>query len=260
MSARRFTTRVPPSSPRPRRVVQRAAAIRRATGSDIRRLREDAGVSLGVLARTSGVSVGHLWAIEAGTADPSTEVLVAVSDALAADLSVRLFPTTGPRLRDHVQARMGEVLVRALHQRWGRFLEVPVYRPARGVIDVVVHDPMDQLLVAIELQSELRRLEQQLRWANQKRDSIPSSEMWRFLPEEPRISTALVLRNTRRNRDIVTQLAATVGVQYPGPTADAVSALTGAAPWPGASLLWVDIAATGGRLLERPPRGCRVGR
>ena len=103
----------PNVSPRSRRVVQRAADIRRATGSDIRRIREDAGVSLLALARASGVSVGHLWAIEAGTTDASTEALVAIGESVGADLSVRLYPTTGPRIRDHLQARIGETLLQA---------------------------------------------------------------------------------------------------------------------------------------------------
>ena len=45
------------------------------------------------------------------------------------------------------------------------FPEMLVHRPARGSIDLGLHEPRERLLVASELQSELRRLEQLVRWS-----------------------------------------------------------------------------------------------
>jgi transcriptional regulator with XRE-family HTH domain len=249
-----------PTSPTARRTVRRASEIRRAVGDELRRLREDAGASLRAVSSASGVSVGHLWDIEAGKSDASTEALVAIGAALGADLSVRFYPGTGPRLRDRFQARMSEVLLRTAGPRWGRFLEVPVYRPARGVIDLVLIDEDERVVVGTELHSELRRLEQIVRWSNQKRDSLPSAELWRFVRDGATTSSALVVRNTRHNRETVAMLASTVGSAYPASTERAVDALLGDGPWPGAAMLWVDLSAQGDRLLPRPPRGVSVGR
>jgi hypothetical protein len=94
----------------------------------------------------------------------SLGVLVALGDVLGADLQVRLYPTTGPRIHDRIQAAMIEALFAALHPGWKRIPEVAVHRPARGFIDAVLVLSSEGLFVATEGQSEIRRLEQQIRW------------------------------------------------------------------------------------------------
>ena len=64
-----------------------------------------------------------------------------VGALLGADISVRLYPGTGPRLTDRHQARMVEILLRSLSDDWRPHVEVPVSRPSRGVIDVVLERP-----------------------------------------------------------------------------------------------------------------------
>ena len=66
---------------------------------------------------------------------------MAIAAALGCDLSVRMFPGTGPRIRDRIQVAMSEALLASLHPRWRAAPEVPVYRPVRGVIDLVLADP-----------------------------------------------------------------------------------------------------------------------
>src|SRR5512135_741609 len=68
---------------------------------------------------------------EAGDANNTLDTLAAIATALGAEPSLRLYPTTGPRLRDHLQVRLIETLLAALHPRWQTRLEVPVYRPVR---------------------------------------------------------------------------------------------------------------------------------
>lgn len=91
--------------------------------------------------------------------------------------AVRIYPGTGPILRDHLQTRMLDALLRVVHPRWTCSLEVPVHGPARGVIDIVLDDQASPTILAGEAESDLRRLEAQTRWANEKAESLPSAHL-----------------------------------------------------------------------------------
>lgn len=234
--------------------------MRVSIGAEIRRLRLDAGLSLRRLAVMAGIDHGHLSLIERGLREPSLAVLTAIADALGGSVSLRIYPGTGPRLRDPLQARITEALVRILDPRWTRFVEVPVHRPARGVIDLVAHDQTAGVVIAAEVQSELRRLEQQIRWSNQKAESLPSADFWRFVDETPKIERLLILRSTRTNRLLVERFAETLRVAYPASPDDAYQALTSAdAPWPGSTLLWAEVVGDQARILDHRPRRVSIG-
>jgi hypothetical protein len=172
---------------------------------------------------------------------------------------MRLYPGTGPRLRDHIQAAIAEALLQVVDAHWKRFPEVPVYRPVRGVIDLVLHDDGQALMVAAEIHSQLRRLEQIVRWSHQKRDALPSADLWRFA-SEPATSGLLVVRNTHANRVIVADHAELLRTSFPGGTRDAMAALTGGAKWPGSAVVWASVEGGRATLLGGPPRGVTVGR
>jgi transcriptional regulator with XRE-family HTH domain len=228
---------------------------------EIDRQRRDAGLSISALARGSGVSQAHISQVLAGKREPSIAVLTALAEALGADLSLRVYPGTGPKLRDGIQARIVEQLVRLAAPAWRRSIEVPVSRPARGYIDVVFDDPAQCVIVATEVQSRMDRLEQQVRWAQDKAQSLPSAELWRFLPSAPAISRLLVLRSTTATRDLARRFRATLESAYPARAADVHRALVaGVAPWPGAGILWADVHGEVVRILDRPPRGVDLGR
>jgi transcriptional regulator with XRE-family HTH domain len=241
---------------------RRVEEQRRAIGREIRLLREDAGLTQAQLARAAGLSRAHLCGIESGESEASLAALTALAEALGASVSVRLYPGTGPRIRDHLQARIVDALLRQLEPRWKRFLEVPVYRPARGVIDIVLHDPAAGQIVAIEVHSEIRRLEQLLRWANEKRDALPSAAIWQFAAAggRPKLSSLLVLRSTLSTRALVEQHAATFQAAYPARAANVWASLTGSAPWPGAGLIWASVRDGRATILDRAPRGVAFGR
>ena len=129
--------------------------------------------------------------------------------SLGADLSIRLYPNTGPIVRDHIQARIVEELLRIAHPRWRRMTEVPVYKPARGRIDVVFHDPQPAQVIATEVHSQVRRLEQQLGWARMKAESLPSADFWRFA-DSPTVGQLLVIRSTRATRELARRFEATL--------------------------------------------------
>jgi len=230
----------------------RARSIRQAVATDVQRAREDSGLSLRRLARAAGVSVSTVHALERGTHDPSTEVLARIGAALGMDLSVRLYLGTGPLIRDHLQAAMIEALLGLLDERWRPSPEVPLQRPVRGVIDLVLDTP-EELLIACEAQSDLRRLEQQLRWSQAKADALAQA---RGRP----VSRLLLLRSTRRTRAIVGEFADTIGAAFPTPAADAYGALAGTSTWAGDALLWCDVARGKGRALASSPRGVTAAR
>jgi transcriptional regulator with XRE-family HTH domain len=245
-------------------IQRRAAAVTRAQsraiGSDIRRQREDAGIGLRRLARASEVSAAHLCEIESGDARPSSEVLNRIAIALGADLSVRLYPNTGPPLRDRNQSRMLEALLRILHPRWRATLEVPVHRPARGVIDCVLDDDPGPDVVAVEAESDIRRLEQQLRWAAEKADSLPSSTLWSFVTADPgrrpRVGRLMLLRSTCASRSIARDFREILAVAYPADSRAIRRALTSPdAPWPGNGMLWISVRGDAARVLDRLPPG-----
>jgi transcriptional regulator with XRE-family HTH domain len=243
----------------PRTKIERAGAdrartIRRRLATDIRGARQDAGLSLRRLSRAAGVSHATVSALERGTHDPSTEVLARVGEALGMDLSVRLYPGTGPLIRDHLQAAMIEVLLRELHERWRPSPEVWVTEPVRGVIDLVLEPDTDhEPLVAMEAQSELRRLEQQIRWAHAKAEALAQGR-------GRSVSRLLLLRSTRHTRAVSAEHAATLRAAYPALARDAHAALTSGAVWPGPAVLWADIARGQASVRHAPPRSITIGR
>jgi transcriptional regulator with XRE-family HTH domain len=238
---------------------RRARDAKRTLGSDLFRLRSDAAASHGRVAALAGVDRSHYSKIEAGTANPTMETLAAIATALAADLSIRFYPGTGPRLTDRHQARMVETLLRSLSASWRPHIEVPVSRPVRGVIDVVLERPMAGLFVATEAYSELRRLEQQIRWSADKAAALGSSDL--VLPgQDTNVSRLLVLRSTAATRSIARDFEATLHAAYPAATRDVIDALRTDAAWPGPGIIWIRIEGALVELLDGPPRGVRLGR
>jgi Helix-turn-helix. len=231
-------------------------------GEDIRRLRTEAGVSLAELGSVVGVHKSHLARIEANQVQPSLEVPTAIGVALGADLNLRYFPGSGPRLHDRFQAPMIETLLRAVDPCWHVDLEVPIVRPARGVIDLVLADRSGPAMIAGEVYSEIRRLEQQIRWSAEKADGLSV----RFEEEDPGglrhpVSRLLVLRSTVATREIARRFEATLETAYPARTRDVFLALTtAAAPWPGSGVIWMHHHGTETTLMPFPPPHVSLGR
>lgn len=245
-----------------RHVRERQRLARTSIAEELRRVLDARGVSLRALGAEIGLDPSHLSHVLAGTSAISHDALVAVATGLGFDVSVRLFESTGPRVRDRIQARMIEALVAALHARWLARLEVAVYRPVRGVIDVVLQDRETWDVVAGEGHSGLTAVERQLRWAGQKADSLPSATGWPWGPlrAEPHVSRLLLLRSCAANHELVASLPETFRAAYPGPTAAAVDALRrGDRAWPGAAILWVDVDGAATRLMDSTPRAVLVG-
>lgn len=180
---------------------------------------------------------------------------------LGGDAIVRIYPGTGPTVRDPIQSAMLDALLRVLHPRWTCSLEVPVHRPAPGVIDIVLDDQDSPTIVAGEAESDLRRIEAQTRWANLNAESLPSAELWSFAAAggARRISKLLLLRSTERTRAIARQHAELLSAAYPARAADAYRALTTSEPWPDPAIVWVRLDREP-TILRTPPRGVAIGR
>jgi transcriptional regulator with XRE-family HTH domain len=231
--------------------IRRAVVARhRAMAEELQKFRRDAGMSKAALARAAGVDAAYLGRIEDGDERPTLEVYERLAAVLGADLSTRLYPNTGPAIRDRLSAPMLEALIGLLDPRWRPFTEVAVRRPSRGWIDALLHDARARTLVATELQSELRRLEQLIRWHAEKADSLPSWSGWPSRGPEPEVSRLLIIRRTRATRAVAQEFAGQLSVAYPAHPDDALAALTTpTAPWPGAALLWAEVGPAKARLL-----------
>jgi len=237
-----------------RELARRRRDLRHWVGRQIREARIDAGVRPGELAACAGITRGYLWKIEAGEARPSLDILAGLGGCLGSELSVRLFPGAGPRLRDRFQAPMIEGLLRLIHPNWKSRPEVPV-PAARGVIDLVLTRGSDRCTVACECHSELRRLELALRRASEKAEALgPQFE------GGPAPSRLLLLRSTEATRDLARAYEATLAASFPARTTEAIAALRTDAPWPGPAIVWARVAAGRAEILDGPPRGVRVGR
>lgn len=224
-------------------------------GQQITELRTEAGVSQAALAAAAGIDQGHLSRIERGAAHPSLEVLDRTAAALGAELGVRLFPAAGPRIRDRFQAPMIEALIRRLDPRWIASPELPVPR-ARGFIDLVIGIRGGSMGVACEAQSELRAIDLIVRRLREKAMALAD-----LGTVGPNVSTLLLVRDTRRSRDVARLYGATLATAFSARTQEAIEALTGAdRPWPGSTLIWVRVEGGRADLLPGPPRGVTIGR
>ena len=241
-----------------REVKHRLRRLNRAIGDDLLRIRTDAGATKATVASVAGVDRTFLGRIESGVVNPSIETLVSIATALGAELSIRFYPGSGPKLTDRHQARMVESILGRLAPVWRPHLEVAVWRPARGVIDSVFERLDIPMLVVSEFMSTLPRLEQQIRWSGEKAASIASADLVGERPLPP-VSRLLVLRSTAATRLLAQRFELTLRAAYPARTVDAVRSLCVGDPWPGDAMVWVRIEGDLVELMDRPPRGVLVG-
>jgi hypothetical protein len=130
------------------------------------------------------------------------------------------------------------------------------------VVDAAFVDGVSPVALAAEFQSEMHRVEQQIRWNNEKAEGLANR-----LAEEagtgpaPVVSRLLVLRSTTTMREIARRYAATLAATYPARTSDVIGALTTPSiPWPGPGIVWMRVEGGVATLLDGPPRGVRLGR
>jgi len=210
-------------------------------------MRTDAGVTRLAIAELAGVDPSVVSRAEAGLLLPTLETYGRLAAALGADLATRIYPNTGPKLHDRHQVRVAEVVLGILHPRWLPTSEAVVRKPVRGWVDLALFDPIAKVLVATELESMLRRIEQLIRWSEEKAEAMDSSPGWRKWSSggAPTVSRLLVVRSTRANRAAASEARRQLRVAYRADPRDALDALTGTAAWPGPAMLWARLEPSG---------------
>jgi hypothetical protein len=127
---------------------------------------------------------------------------------------------------------------------------------------LVLTDGSSPVTVASEAQAELQRLEQQVRWGNEKAVGLQEQ----LTRDDPHgigriVSRLLILRSTVATREVARRFRATLAAAYPARTTDIVTALTTPdAPWPGAGIIWIRMDGRDASLMRQPPRGVLLGR
>ena len=212
---------------------------------DIERLMGDAGLAPEQLARAAGIPGSYLRRILSRAARPSLETYAKLGTPLGADLAARLYANTGPTIRDRHQARIFEAVLGVLGGMWRPYPEASVWKPVRGAIDAVLHDRRAELVVATEIESDLRRIEQTIRWSKEKAEALPSWSGWPDIlgagHETPRVSQLIIVRRTRSNERVAHDFVQQLALAYPAHPEDALAALRGNSPWPGSALVWARI-------------------
>ena len=224
--------------------------LHRVLGDDARRLREDAGLRRSAVGEAAGVDPTYLARIEDGLANPTLDVYARIAAVLGADLGARLYPNTGPLITDRHQARILEWILAQCHARWTPYTEVSVRNPARGRIDLVLQNAAAACVAAAEIQSQIGRLEQLVRWSGEKVAALPSWNGYAHLGPVAMTSSLLIVRSSRTTRTIGRQFARQLEAAFPAHPQDAIAALTGTRPWPGSALVWVDLRADSVRFIS----------
>lgn len=140
-------------------------------GREVRDARRAAGLTQSRLASRVGISQPMISRIERGACVPDLRAMARLARGLGHDLSVRLYPADGIRLRDSGQLELADVIRAAAHASWRVRLEVPVARPPdRRAADMVLDSTVE--VVLIEIERGLRDLQAQLRAAQLKRVAL----------------------------------------------------------------------------------------
>ena len=208
----------------------------------------------------SGIDPTYLGYIESGEREASLAVLSRVAAALGADVSLRIYPNTGPAIRDPHPGTDGRGVPRvAAHEL------APLPRGSGASAGPRRHRPRDRTPVVGSSRQHrsafrLRRLEQQLRWAAEKTDALPSAAVWPALTGEPsrvRRRGSCSCRSTTSTRSLARSFPATFAAAYPADPRRAPRR----APrprrdrGPGTGMLWVDGR---GRARRRSSAGVRA--
>jgi hypothetical protein len=99
-----------------------------------------------------------------------------------------------------------------------------------------------------EIHSDVRRVEQQLRWHGAKADALAAGGCSARIAQllgvpggtggPPQVDRLLVLRSTQRTRHIVAEYHEFFATVYPARYASIVESLFGQHAWPGSGLVW----------------------
>lgn len=206
------------------------AAVER-FGQDLRAARRAAGVTQTQLASRAGISQPMISRIERGVVAPDLPSMARLARGVGHDLSVRLYPSDGIRLRDSGQLGLAEVIRAAAHASWRVSLEVPVgSAPDRRAADMVLANALGVLLVEIE--RGLRDLQAQLRAAQLKRVALAERL-------NRQVTLVLAIPDSAAARQAVAPHVAVLRSATPVTSRSAWAAIRSGTPIGADALLWV---------------------
>ena len=193
--------------------------------------RAAAGLTQRQLSRRARVSQPFVSQAERGQKVPSLRVMHRLASATGHDLSIRLFPAEGVRLRDSGQLRVAELIRGAVHGGVRVRLEVPVAPPPdRRAADMVLQTTSD--VVEVEIERALLDFQAQLRAAQLKRTAM-AGQLGRA------VHLVMAVPDTRRNRAVVLDHRQIVESALPIPSRRIWASLRSGNSVGGDGLLWV---------------------
>lgn len=199
-------------------------------GREVRLARTAAGLTQGQLARRSATSQPMISRVESGT-PVNLRSMARVARGVGHQLSVRLYPVDGIRLRDSGQLGVAELIRAEAHHAWRVSLEVPVAPPPdRRAADMVLDSA--NATVHVEIERSLRDLQAQLRAAQLKRVALSE----RFGRQ---VRLILAVPDTAAARGAIAQHSAMIRSALPMTSRAAWAAIRSGTPLPGDALLWV---------------------
>jgi len=193
--------------------------------------RATAGLTQQQVARRARVSQAFVSQTERAQKVPSLKVMHRLAAATGHDLSIRLFPADGVRLRDSGQLRIAEMIRRAVHPAGRVRLEVPVAAPPdRRAADMVLETSEE--IVDVEIERALLDFQAQLRSAQLKRAAMAHRL-------DRAVHLVIAVPDTRRNRAVMNEHRRSVESALPIPSRRIWASLRSASPVGGDGLLWV---------------------
>lgn len=205
-------------------------AVRR-FGQDVRAARRAAGLTQCHLASRARISQPMISRIERGVISADLGSMARLARGLGHDLSVRLYPRDGIRLRDSGQLALAEVIRAAAHPMWRVSLEMPVApAPDRRAADMVLASANAVLL--IEIERGLRDLQAQLRAAQLKRVAL-ADRLGR------RVTLVLAVPDSAAARQAVAPHLAVLRIATPVTSRAAWTAIRAGTSIEADALLWV---------------------
>jgi transcriptional regulator with XRE-family HTH domain len=213
-------------------------------GREVMVARGAAGLTQDQLARRSGTSQPMISRVESGS-PINLRTMARIARGLGQNLSVRLFPADGIRLRDSGQLSVAELIRSAAHPSWQVSLEVPVASaPDRRAADMVLEG--SGMAIQVEIERSLRDVQAQLRAAQLKRVAL-SERRGR------QVRLVLAVPDTAATRAAIAPHAAIIHSGLPLTSRAAWAAIRSGEPLAGDALLWSGAAVADlMRLLIQP--------
>jgi transcriptional regulator with XRE-family HTH domain len=217
-------------------------ARRQATrlGDELAALRLRAGLTQAVVSRALGIDRSVVSRLERGDPQVGLPIRFRVAALLGANLRLGAYAQSGPPIRDTAQARIVELILAGIDQRWRQTVEASLPGQDRRSVDLRLDGPAGTVLC--ELEEIIREL-------HSKRDAFRAAI---GASNGRPIYLVLVLPKTRHHLEIVRHHPATIQAVFPMPSVAVASALADSnRPWTGDGILWTPIS--GRPPASRPP-------